>query len=50
VTMPRAAISSVMHSWLSPGRLNCIRLGLGVTTACWGSAAGIVQRRERSVR
>jgi len=37
-----------MPFWLSPGP-TASAYGLGVTSACWGAAAGIVQCRETSV-
>jgi hypothetical protein len=49
VTVPRAAISPVMPFFcLSPGP-TASAYGLGVTSACWGAAAGIVQCRETLV-
>jgi hypothetical protein len=48
VTVPRVAIGPVMSFWLSLGP-TASAYGLGVTSACWGAAAGIVQCRETSV-
>ena len=48
VTVPRAAISPVMPFWLSLGP-TASAYGLGVMSACWGAAAGIVQCRETLV-
>jgi hypothetical protein len=48
VTVPRAAIISVMPFWLSPGPGDCIRLRLGRDVRCWGAVAGNVQCRETS--
>ena len=49
VTVPRAAIISVMPFWLSPGPGDCTRLRHGRDVRLLDAAAGIVECRETSL-
>jgi hypothetical protein len=42
-------VDPLPYCWLSPGS-SASANALGVTSACWGASAGIVQRHEASVR